>query len=112
MCVQLWTITLSATGLILDMTGVFLLFKSIGSGLKPIRTVNFGMFQQGFFGFGVANVEQKAIIDMQAEINKIIEETNEANRITHIKSYRWLYMIIGGFFLQLVSYVISFVSLF
>ena len=109
MTIAIITTILNIIGLICDMVGVCGLFKSISKGIKPIRKISFGSFH-GFLRHGTANLEQDAIVKLQDEINDIIEINNTENKQVHSKSKKWLYFIIFGFSLQVLSYLISLVT--
>jgi hypothetical protein len=101
------SIVLTIFGLILDIIGVIGLFVSVSKGLTKIQNIHSPMFNMGFYGFNVSSPEQKAIIDLKNNINEIIDATNRRNDEIHLKSRKWLYLIVFGFVLQIVGLVIS-----
>lgn len=105
------SILLTIFGLLFDIVGVIGLFRSISKGFTKIQNIYPPLANMGFYGFGISNPEQNAILELKKDLNIIIDTTNERNEQIHKKSEKWLFFIVLGFILQIIGLIIQLIPI-
>lgn len=101
--IKVIAIIVNATGLLMDIIGVVMLFYARDKALKPIGawvrlTPSLGSWSQT-----TVEVARQEVNELAKQIDRIINETNRRNERLYKQSSKWLIIIILGFGLQFAS---------
>lgn len=103
---ELFATILNLLGLVLDITGVIVLFYTRVKGLGRVKQFStFDLRQRA----GDDNID-RILANLFRSINDSISDHNNDNEKAHKKSIKWLWVIIIGFGCQLFSAIIQLVN--
>lgn len=98
---------LNLIGLVLDITGVLILFYSTSKGLTNIRTRDYPLLSR--LTASNNSEAQTLMNELVKNLNESINKSNQQNERIFKKSKRWLILIIAGFALQLIASILTLV---
>jgi hypothetical protein len=101
--ITFWVLTTGVVGLIMDIYGVFRLFYVEPIQLKEIDKVPLRAIIGGV-------TKQEADSYIINELNEQIKNINRENKKREVKAKQYRRYLIGGFLMQILSVVLSYIS--